>query len=67
MSKIEDYLETPIDVKITKFLKRNNPNFNLNIPPIYTITPEINCEYQNEALTVSQRRGIPRLYLEFIC
>lgn len=67
MDKIEEYLETPIETKITKFLKLNNENFKINVPPIYSVTPTINNQYQKEALKVAKEIGLPRLYLEFVC
>lgn len=67
MDNIAEYLETPIEAKITKLLKNNNQNFRINIPPIYSITPIINDQYQKEALKIAKDRGIARLYLEFIC
>ena len=67
MNTIAEYLETPIEAKITKFLKLKNESFRINIPPIYSVTPMINAQYQKEALKVAKEIGLPRLYLEFVC
>jgi hypothetical protein len=69
LCRFRDVLETPLDNKAAKKLRRfasENLNLRLQFPGIRNLTPEVSKQFQNVASEYARREGIPRAELDII-